>query len=76
MKMTFAREGGRLPITIIGKKDYRWGNGWCLEDEDRVDWHRKEAWDKDGKMAFAMCDSSRGQAILVTPEELDSIIND
>lgn len=77
MTMTFNREGRRLPVTIIGNVDGRWGNGeWWLIDEDHTDWHRKAEWDQDGKMAFAMFDSCRGQAILMTQEELDAIIND
>ena len=71
--VTFQREGGREPITII-RAEYDAPSGkWSLIDADHVRWYRYPQWDEDGKLAYYMPDSVKGQRILMTQQELDNI---
>ena len=74
MAWIFERKGGRLPITITGAEQDAYSGRWHLVDDERIEWYRKESWDEDGKLAFAMPDMCRPQAILLTQEEFDSIV--
>ena len=72
---TFEREGGRSAVTITGLWRRYPTDNWSLVDSDRVNWYRKPQWDEDGKLAFYMPDSVKGQRILMTQQELDSMTN-
>ena len=74
--ITFAREGGRSPVTLISANRSWEHDPWWFRDEDRNTWYRRESWDNgDGLMAFCIPDSSRGAAIYMSPETFSRLTN-
>lgn len=72
---TFERAGGRTPVTLIRAERRSSTDNWTLVDDDHATWYRKPEWDEDGKIAYCMPDSVKGQRILMTEQELNDMIN-
>lgn len=72
---TFEREGGRSAVTITKLWRRLPTDEWSLMDDDHATWYRHPEWDEDGKLAFYMPDSVKGQRVLMTEQELNDMIN-